>query len=442
MRIKLLFITSLLLTIPFCISAAENTKTDEILQQVAELEAENKLTTIDLQEKVNRLELEKKQLEYEQAIKKMKLGEVAAPQDGSVTIKDDFQILQRILSEKSIASMATEIGEHIRANCNKKTLIITNDIEEVRKKIAACSDMIEKMNDLEKKIDTLIPSTIPSPGAESNITSRIKAVAKKLESIDSGIIDLANLAADVFSTKRTRTGSLFIAPPNWFEISKIAITNKIGFKKILPENGLKQFSAALEEKINTCKKRLKAKTELFDTDLAAKHKEIYIASYALDLANKKALILRKKDVFNEIESAFARFCAANQNLKECMDKNSDVILLARCDENFKILKAQIASESPDLLTAAFVISKGSKSIENLLSPIKILEIFPPKLGGYIDTSTSSFKSTKVRETGGGKFNFTLYDYQFNPEIAGFVAFTNIQKNLKSIKIESVVSRNN
>lgn len=433
MKIKLLFIASLILAVPFWGWAAE-TATDEILQRIAEFEAENTLNNIGLQEKVNRLELEKKQLEYEQAIEKMKLGEVAAPQDGSFTIKDDFQILQRILSEKSLASMAAEIGEHIRASCNQKCLIITNNVEDIRKKIPVCNDIIKKVNDLEEKIGTLSSDNSPKIPQQLN-----KLALHRLESLKSGIIDLGNLFANVLSTKRTRTGSLFIAPPNWFEISKIAITNKIGLKKTLSENGLEQLFITLEKKLETCSERLKGKIGQFDIEIASIQKEIYIASYALDLANRKVQILRKKEIFNEeIEPAFNRFCKANGDLKECMNRNRDVILLAKCNDNLKTLKEQIASESPDLLIAAFALSKDPKNAIDL-SKIKILEIFPPTLGGYIDTSTNSFKSTKVRETGGGKLNFTLYDYQFNPEIAGFVAFTNIQRNLKSIKIESIVS---
>lgn len=71
---------------------------------------------------------------------------------------------------------------------------------------------------------------------------------------------MGNLFANVLSTKRTRTGSLFIAPPNWFEISKIAITNKIGLKKTLSENGLEQLFITLEKNLKPVQSGLKGKS--------------------------------------------------------------------------------------------------------------------------------------------------------------------------------------
>jgi hypothetical protein len=93
--------------------------------------------------------------------------------------------------------------------------------------------------------------------------------------------------------------------------------------------------------------------------------------------------------------------------------------------------------SPDIRVLAFAYKDAHKI--DLGTDFKILEVFPPQLGGYLRTSTNAFRSTKVRETGGGKTNFTLYDRDLEPITAGFVAFTDIDGK-KSTPSESIIRR--
>ena len=417
--------------------------TEKINEKLDYLDAQEKEKMLEKVNNLARLELEKNTIETKQAILRAKLPTIPSPQDGLITIKDDFQILQRCLSEKALKLVGEELGKTIRKrreNLHYDNLIITTNLEETKAKIAKYYELDAEIISLLGKLNSIkIPSKIVSEHSQDKQNDSSSNSTEESTNLIGEASIIAEVIIDLFSTKKDISGTSFSAPQNWFETLEIIIDNKYLAKT--QRLALSPFFIRLKDLSVSFKKIeivVKPKLASFTKDLNKLIDNIKTKKFEQELAIQEGKATKRAKAFSKALVAYNDLKKYRIKRAKLEKENEKLIEFVGYQRQFDKIKKQIKEH----------ISR--KLAIKLIGKTMILRLYPPSLGGYMENTTNSFKRTRIRETGGAKINFTLYaiekiqeefieeekriklkdSFIVTPNLSGFIACPQIKKNQK------------